>query len=732
MKKYLRIILSMLIVLAMAVTIVACKPTPTPVPGGDETPGTGDTPETPDLPKEPAVVLEALNIDNGQHIAALEAVYNYGIDLINRAVAVYDISLEKEGVKVQPNGKILVSVPVLIAEILEYDVYHILADGSVESIVSTVVDGMITFETESFSDFVFVSNEKYNINDYNITSTSTVQVFQTITIEKYELILGLLGIDSLDDVTVYLNGEEYTDIISEEGNFYISTNKFYNGECITISVVPNNGYVFGSYALYKFVSGGVDFTYYTDSEISVTLNDKWAGVIACELFAPNADRKERTFDITASSKNISLENLTFTINGVEMNGENYVRDDGGSSYKLIHTVKNGDIITISANLPAKCRFTSFILRNANGAIIEEVTTNSITFKIESDTASLDLCIEDLDYLGMSLDGRSVGWSSIRGNMHTGIRYLTVIKGSCDTSPADVDVWIYTDYQEYLLTPDQYTVDLGDFDINTPGVYQIKYTFIEDPDFFIYFNITVAEEDTVSCDFSTVPDGEQYANESVSFGNVTVSTHNNGCYFAGQLRIYDNDTNNGYAVIKAPHYITALTLVAGNNNATLEVYGSHDGEEWFRIEDVSVVKDYATYTVTIDPNKTYTYLKLDAEGAQIRIKSLSVSHVEAEPPYVVTVYSETDIDFSFMGSVSVSVDDGEFTEYDNYHQLLFEEPQHTVTFKQQAKEGYVFLGWYIRYKDENGKDTTMLIGTDDQYTMNIAREAQIEAHYESIG
>ena len=30
MKKYLRIILSMMLVLAMALTIVACKPTPTP------------------------------------------------------------------------------------------------------------------------------------------------------------------------------------------------------------------------------------------------------------------------------------------------------------------------------------------------------------------------------------------------------------------------------------------------------------------------------------------------------------------------------------------------------------------------------------------------------------------------------------------------------------------------------------------------------------------------------
>ena len=335
---------------------------------------------------------------------------------------------------------------------------------------------------------------------------------------------------------------------------------------------------------------------------------------------------------------------------------------------------------------------------------------------------------------MDLDGRAAGWGSIRGNMHTGIRYLTVVKGSSDANPADLDLWIYTDYQEYLLTPDQYTVDLGGYDINTPGVYQVKYTFIEDPDFFIYFNITVVEEETIDCDFSTIPDGEQYANETVTFGDVTVSTHNNGCYFAGQLRIYDNNTNDGYVVIEAPRsprYITSLTLVAGNNKATLEVCGSHDGEEWFHIEDVSVVKEYATYTVTLDPNEAYTYLKLDAEGAQIRIKSLHISHVEAEPPYVVTAYAETDIDFSFMGSVSVSVDGGEFTEYANYHQLLFDAPPHTITFRQQPKEGYVFVGWYLRYKDANGENTTFLITTDDQCTMFVGLEAQFEARYEPI-
>ena len=43
----------MLLVFAMALTIVACKPTPTPTPDGSETPGAGETPDTPDQPDAP-------------------------------------------------------------------------------------------------------------------------------------------------------------------------------------------------------------------------------------------------------------------------------------------------------------------------------------------------------------------------------------------------------------------------------------------------------------------------------------------------------------------------------------------------------------------------------------------------------------------------------------------------------------------------------------------------------
>ena len=71
------------------------------------------------------------------------------------------------------------------------------------------------------------------------TCTINVQVFQTMTIEKYGLFIGFNGIGSVDDVTVYINGEKNTDFVTEEGSFYIFADQFYNGERITFKVEPD-------------------------------------------------------------------------------------------------------------------------------------------------------------------------------------------------------------------------------------------------------------------------------------------------------------------------------------------------------------------------------------------------------------------------------------------------------------------------------------------------------------
>ena len=73
-------------------------------------------------------------------------------------VYIYDIHVTKGGVKVQPDGKVKVTLPVPNIEVDKYLVFHIMDDDSVEKLSATVADGKITFEISSFSHFIFVED----------------------------------------------------------------------------------------------------------------------------------------------------------------------------------------------------------------------------------------------------------------------------------------------------------------------------------------------------------------------------------------------------------------------------------------------------------------------------------------------------------------------------------------------------------------------------------------------
>lgn len=72
-----------------------------------------------------------------------------------KPVYVFEISVKKDNVKVQPNGKVKVSVPVS-TDLTGYDVLHIKSDGKIERLTVTYKNGIASFETNSFSKFVFV------------------------------------------------------------------------------------------------------------------------------------------------------------------------------------------------------------------------------------------------------------------------------------------------------------------------------------------------------------------------------------------------------------------------------------------------------------------------------------------------------------------------------------------------------------------------------------------------
>lgn len=93
----------------------------------------------------------ATDAEEGAEVLAAIADQNYNKD---GSVYIFDIYVTKDGAKVQPSGKVKVSVPLPNIQIDNYLVFHVKADNSVENLVPTVTDGKISFETSSFSYFI--------------------------------------------------------------------------------------------------------------------------------------------------------------------------------------------------------------------------------------------------------------------------------------------------------------------------------------------------------------------------------------------------------------------------------------------------------------------------------------------------------------------------------------------------------------------------------------------------
>ena len=89
---------------------------------------------------------------------------------------VYDIELLSDGVKIQPNGKVKISIPVPT----EYNksnlvVYRVADNGDKTEYTVTVNGDVATFETDHFSTYVLAEKEiKQNTGNTETTQTKPV------------------------------------------------------------------------------------------------------------------------------------------------------------------------------------------------------------------------------------------------------------------------------------------------------------------------------------------------------------------------------------------------------------------------------------------------------------------------------------------------------------------------------------------------------------------------------
>ena len=81
---------------------------------------------------------------------------------------VYDISVQKDNVKVQSNGKVKITLDFNGDSPNGYTVFHFKSDTEMEILPATLANGKLSFETTSFSVFIIGENKPGEYN-YNIT-----------------------------------------------------------------------------------------------------------------------------------------------------------------------------------------------------------------------------------------------------------------------------------------------------------------------------------------------------------------------------------------------------------------------------------------------------------------------------------------------------------------------------------------------------------------------------------
>lgn len=143
--------------------------------------------------------------------------------LADEKMTTIDISVESGGVKVQPDGKVRVSVPAPIEGVEEYMVFHIKSESKVERLDCEFKDGNVVFETDSFSPFVFLDNSDSSVlvikNPGPCEGTVTVTYIDDVVTYWYKIYSG-------EEKKIYSRANETVKLFVECGYDFVHSGWF--------------------------------------------------------------------------------------------------------------------------------------------------------------------------------------------------------------------------------------------------------------------------------------------------------------------------------------------------------------------------------------------------------------------------------------------------------------------------------------------------------------------------
>ena len=163
MKRKITIILSLLSVFVLCIALAACNGNKDDKTIKNLSGDCGFTAEG-EFAEGSTLVVEPLQEATDEQKALIAAK-----DIcVDNNMQVYDISVQKDNAKVQPNGKVKITLDFDGDSPNGYTIFHFKSDTEMEVLPATLANGKLSFETTSFSVFIIGENkpEEYN---YNIT-----------------------------------------------------------------------------------------------------------------------------------------------------------------------------------------------------------------------------------------------------------------------------------------------------------------------------------------------------------------------------------------------------------------------------------------------------------------------------------------------------------------------------------------------------------------------------------
>ena len=130
-------------------------------------------------------------------------------------VLIFDVYVTKDGNKVQPNGKVKVSIPIQNIETSGYLLFHVKSDNSVENLPFTIEAGKISFETSSFSYFVIVEEpDQEHVHNYELIQGTAPTCTKEGSKEHYHCAECGKNFDmnygEIEDLTIEKSDHKYT------------------------------------------------------------------------------------------------------------------------------------------------------------------------------------------------------------------------------------------------------------------------------------------------------------------------------------------------------------------------------------------------------------------------------------------------------------------------------------------------------------------------------------------